>query len=136
MKDNIIQFKNKNEIKTNLEEAVESTIKKCNIQEPKVKICEDCGKILEEDDIGGKSIEFIYGSTPKYWCKKCEALNNVISDFLFEYLRMVRGKDEDMSCDWFDFIAPKIKELLENEPPEKHIKYHPPIKVDLGDEDD
>ena len=120
-KNNIIQFPNK--VETNLEDVIKETIDKCCIKEPKIKICADCGKILKEDDVGGKTVEFIYGSTPVYTCKKCEEINNGIFEFLC-YVNQVVNNEKDIRCDWSDFMNFEIKKLLKRKTPTKYIKKH------------
>ncbi|NCD07317.1 MAG: hypothetical protein EOL97_14485 [Spirochaetia bacterium] len=109
-------------IKTNnLESVVEETIKKCELVEPKIKRCNDCKKILEENDIGGKSVSFEYHSTPIYFCKECEELNEIIFNFLQEVSYHNFGTKE-LRCDWNDFMEDKIKKLLKTKTPKKYIK--------------
>ena len=117
---NIIKFKDKET--TNIEEAVRDTIRKCNIKEPEIKICEYCGKVILDNDIGSKEIEFTTNSEPKYWCKKCAKFYNAVFNLLVEINKLNGEEMKGVQRSRLDFMIIEIHKLLKRKTPKKYIK--------------
>lgn len=130
MSNNIIDFPN--EVKNNLDNVIKDTIDKCNIKEPFLLICSDCGKHLDKCDIGSKEIEFKDGAVPIYTCKKCASINDAIFDFLSTINQIYSG-ETGVRCDWKDFMSVEIKKLLSKKTPVKYIKKHRVISKFIED---